>query len=88
MSAKKSAVTKAIESIQNEAAALDARRQLQIRNQIETINRLIDDPSTSKEIETLNAALADAQTKAIDALLEAKRLRDLYEPDNQEAKTA
>ena len=83
MSAKKSAVTKAVEQIQNQAAELDSRRQLQIKNQTETINRLLDDPSGTAEIERLNAALADAQAKAIDALLECKRLRETYEPEEK-----
>lgn len=42
MGAPKSAVTKATQRIREEAQALDERRQRQIANQVEIIDRLMD----------------------------------------------
>lgn len=86
MSAKKSAVTKATQEIAAQAQELDNRRRLQITNQIASINRLMEGGRTyDDEMQILHEQLADCQAKLVDAMLECKRLRDLYEPE-QEAK--
>ncbi len=50
---------------------LDARYQKQVNNQVESINRLLADPDSVKEIARLNEQLASAQQRI--AELEAGR---------------
>lgn len=53
MAAKKSAVTQAVRKIQDEAQELDLRRQAQITNQIEIIDRLMDGASYDQVMQGL-----------------------------------
>jgi hypothetical protein len=61
MSAPKSAVTKATEKIMTEAQDLDLRRQEQIANQVEVINRLMaENASLKAEISHLQSSRVGA----------------------------
>lgn len=59
-----------LEKVTAEAAELDIRRQKQIANQTETINRLLVDGSYDTEMAVLHQTLAETQ-----AVLEQTRAR-------------
>lgn len=61
MSAPKSRAMKDARQMRLDAQALDDRRQRQIANQVETINRLLDDPDAAAEIARLQARIADLE---------------------------
>ena len=42
-------------------ADMDLRRQRQIANQVETINRLLNDPDAAQEIARLHARIAELE---------------------------
>lgn len=78
MGAPKSAVTKAIARMHDEAQAQDLRRQKQITNQIEIIDRLMDgatfDGEMARLVETLSATQAELDAvKAENADLRASQ---------------
>lgn len=84
MSARKSAVMKATEGVRQAADAFDNRRRLQITNQVATINRLMEGGTYETEMAHLHEELAETQARLVDAMLEANRLRSLYEPETAE----
>jgi len=67
---------KTIEQIRQEAAALDLRRQKQISNQIEAINRITTGWTYDEEMSALHARLADTQVRLDDALATIARLEE------------
>lgn len=85
MSAKKSVVTKAVEDVRLAAQELDNRRRLQITNQVAAMNRLMEGGTYDTEMEHLHTELAETQARLVDAMLEVKRLRDQYEPEEAKA---
>lgn len=52
----------------DEIASLDIRRQAQITNQIDSINRLLKDGSYDEEMACLQAELAEARAKIVSAI--------------------
>lgn len=58
----------------DEIAAVDDRRQRQIRNQVGTINRLMAGHTYESEMERLHTELAETQSRLEAALLEIRRM--------------
>lgn len=75
MAAPKSAVTKAIATEREKAQALDLRRQAQIANQVEIIDRLMDGASYDDAMDHLHQRLVDAQMELADARAEIAALQ-------------
>lgn len=61
--------------LMRDIADLDARRQNQIRNQVGTINRVMQGGSYDDEMRVLHEDLAAVQHQLEEALLEIRRLR-------------
>jgi hypothetical protein len=70
VSAPKSAVTKAIAEERQRAQEIDNRRQKQIANQVEIIDRLMDGASYDDVMRHLQDRLVDAQMELADAQAE------------------
>jgi len=64
----------------DEIAALDDRRQKQIRNQVASINRVMQGSSYDDEMAQLHAELADTQSRLEAALLELRQLKGQATP--------
>lgn len=64
-----------VAAMQEEIAELDQRRQNQIRNQVGTINRVMQGHSYDEEMERLHAELAETQRRLESALMEIRRLK-------------
>jgi HPt (histidine-containing phosphotransfer) domain-containing protein len=75
MAAAKSAVTKAVQAEREKASALDLRRQKQIANQIDIINRLSDQGGYDDVMQDLVARLTEAQAALNEAKAEISRLQ-------------
>lgn len=75
MSAPRSAATKANRQLLEQARALDLRRQAQIINQVDTINRLMQGGTYDEEMRALHEELASTQMELADARLELDKLR-------------
>lgn len=76
MAAPKSAVAKATAELQAQAQELDNRRQMQIRNQVASLNRVMQGGSYDDEMATLHEELADTQVRLEDALQELRRIKE------------
>jgi hypothetical protein len=64
-----------LDALLGEVDALDQRRQKQVENQRQSIDRLLGGATYDSEMERLHLELADAQARAEKAELELRRLR-------------
>lgn len=64
-----------VDAVFEEVAAVDDRRQRQIRNQVASINRVMQGSSYDDEMAKLHAELADTQARLEAALLEIRHLK-------------
>ena len=75
MASPRSAVTKAVSLEREKAQAIDDRRQAQIQNQIDIINRLSDQGGYDDVMKDLVERLSDTQVRLRDAEAEIARLQ-------------
>lgn len=67
--------TEIVDAVFEEVAAVDDRRQRQIRNQVASINRVMQGSSYDDEMAKLHEELADTQARLEAALLEIRHLK-------------
>lgn len=75
MAARKSAVTTALAEERRRFAEQAQRSQLQINNQVESINRLLEDGSYDHEMAALHERLVQTQMELADAELQLEQAR-------------
>lgn len=75
MSSQKSAAEKVRAELLEKSGQLDSRRLTQIRNQVSTINRLMQGGSYDDEMRKLHEDLADTQVRLDDALAQIRGLQ-------------
>lgn len=66
---------KSLREVMREADELEARRQHQIQNQINSINRLLEGSTYDDEMRTLHEELASTQAELDKAQAEIRRLK-------------
>lgn len=64
-----------VKALTDAVAEVDRRRQIQIQNQVGTINRLMTGATVDEELATLHEKLAEAETRLEAAQMELRALR-------------
>ncbi len=69
-------MSRQLNKVLEEARLLDQRRQVQITNQLHTIDRLMDNSDTLQELRILHELLATIQVERDEALRELREASD------------